>query len=182
MGNIRQRSGSTKMVLLALAMGSICACSSTKAAPDQAAGAGTTVQAAPAARIADPCKLLTQAEASEAIAAQVDAGELKQFGVITRCSFYNKRDSQQELLLDVQNDKAPVADSVLFDSSSHGPDAKPVPGIGDQALWFHSEGFGGGTSLDILKGGRLVHIILPRTIKTMTPAVLNAARLIAGRM
>lgn len=172
-----------QMMILGVALASACACSSAKPSPDQAAASGTTVQAAaPAARIADPCKLLTQAEASEAISAQVGAGELKQFGIITRCSFYNKRDSQQELLLDVQNENAPVADSVLFDSSSHGPDAKPVPGIGDQALWFHSEGFGGGTSLDILKGGRLVHIILPRTIKTMTPAVEKAARLIAGRM
>ena len=168
----------TILTLLAL----VCACSGTKAGPDPTAGGSTTAQAASAARIPDPCKLLTQAEASEAIGPRLEAGELKRFGIITRCSFYNKRESDQDLFLDVQNETAPVADSVLFDSSTHGPDAKPVPGVGDQALWFHSDKRFAGSSLDILKSGRLVHVILPRTIKTVTPPVEKAAKLIASRM
>lgn len=166
----------------AIALALICACSGTKAGPAQAASATTTAQPAPAARIPNPCKLLTQAEASEAIGAKVDPGELKQFGAVTRCSFYNKQDREREVFLDVHNDTATVPDSVLFEASTHSPDAKPVSGIGDQALWYHSDDRFGGTSLDILKGGRFVHVILPRTIKTLTPAVEKAGKLIASRM
>jgi hypothetical protein len=81
--------------------------------------------------------------------------------------------------MDVHNETAPVADAVLFDSYTHMPDVKPVSGIGDQALWSHSEI---GSGLDILKGGRLVQVGLPRTMTTMTPGVERAARLIASRM
>lgn len=171
-----------RVMVVASALASTCACSGTKPGPGQPADASTAGQPASVARIPDPCKLLTQAEASEAIGAKLDAGELKQFGAITRCSFYNKQDREQELFLDVQNETATVPDAALFDASTHGPGTKPVLGIGDQALWYHSDDRFGGTSLDILKGGRFVHVILPRTIATMTPAVEKAGKLIAGRM
>lgn len=166
-----------RVMIIGGTLASACACSSTKAGPDQAAG--TTTQAAPILRIADPCKLLTQAEASEAIGAKLDVGQLKRFGSITRCTFYNGGATEQELFLDVHNETAPVADAVLFDSYTHMPDVRPVAGIGDQALWAHSEI---ATRLDILKGGRLVEVGLPRTMATLTPAVEKAARLMAGRM
>lgn len=174
-----------RVIVVASAFALICACSGTTTGPTQAGDAsatGQTAQAATATRIPDPCKLLTQAEASEAIGAKLDAGELKRFGAITRCSFYNKQDRDQELFLDVHNETATVPDSVLFEASTHSPDAKPVREIGEQALWYHSDDRFGGTSLDILKGGRFVHVILPRTIKTMTPPVEKAAKLIASRM
>ena len=171
-----------RVMMVASALASTCAYSGTKARPAHATGASTTGSAAATARISDPCKLLTQAEASEAIGAKLDPGELKRFGAITRCSFYNKRDREQELFLDVHNETATVPDAALFDASTHSPDAKPVHGIGDQALWYHSDDRFGGTSLDILKGGRFVHVILPRTIKTLTPSVEKAGKLIASRM
>ena len=86
-------------------------------------------------RIADPCRLLTQAEASEAIGAKLEAGELKQFGGITRCSFYNMRDNEQGLILDVKNENSPTSDSAYFESDSHNPDAKAVSGIGSGILF-----------------------------------------------
>jgi hypothetical protein len=66
---------------------------------------------------------------------------------------------------------------LLFDSYAHMPNVKPVSGIGDQALWSHSDF---GTGLDILKGGRLVQMGLPRTMTTITPEVEKAATLIAS--
>jgi hypothetical protein len=161
-----------RVMVIGGALASACACSGTKAG-------GTTAQAPSAPRIPDPCRLLTQAEASEAIGTKLDAGTLKRFGIITRCAYYNSRTREQELFMDVHNETAPVADPALFDSYTHMPDVKPVSGIGDQALWSHSEI---GSGLDILKGGRLVQVGLPRTMTTMTPAVERAARVIASRM
>jgi len=107
-----------------------------------------------------PANLLTQVEASEAIGAKLGPGELKRMGIITRCTYYN-RATDQMLWLDVHNETAPEPDAVLFDSYTHMPNVKPVSGIGDQALWSHSDF---GSDLDILKGGRLVLMGLPRTM------------------
>ena len=168
-----------RVMVIGGALASACACSSTKAGPDQLAGVSATAKAAFAPRIADPCKLLTQGEASEAIGAKLQAGELKRFGPITRCEFYSKPDSEQSLLLDVRNETSQVSEATLFDSDTHNPDAKSVPGVGDQAFWFHSEL---GSLLEIFKAGRLVSVTLPRTMTTATPALGKAARLIASRM
>lgn len=167
-----------RVIAIAVALASACACSNNKPAPEQG-GPSTNVQAASVARIADPCKLLTQAEASEVLGANLDPGVLKRFGVITRCTFYNKHVSGQELFLDVHNETAPETDSALFDGYTHMPGIKPVSGIGDQALWSHDEL---STRLAILKGGRMVEVGLPRTISAMTPAIEKAAKLIASRM
>jgi hypothetical protein len=139
---------------------------------------GCWAEAASSARIADPCKLLTQAEASAALSAALGPGELKRMGIITRCAYSNAA-ADQKIFLDVQNETAPVTDAALFDSFTHMPDAKPVSGIGDQALWGHSEY---ATSLFILKGGKVVAVGLPRTVAAMTPGIEKAAKLIASRM
>ena len=165
-----------RSMILGTALVSACACSGSKTGPEPA---DRTAQAAAVARITDPCKLLTQAEASELIGAKLDPGELKRLGIITRCAFYNKAAQELGVFLDVHNESAPEPDAVLFESYTHMPNANPVSGIGDQALWSHSEI---GSGLDILKGGRLVQMGLPRTIASMTPAVEKAARLIASRM
>lgn len=163
------------VTVLAL-LAAVCACSGTK--NSAAEPSGLQAQAAPTARIADPCKLLTQAEASEAIGAKLGSGDLKHFGIVTRCTYYSLA-TDQKLFLDVHNETAPEPDAVLFDSYTHMPNVKPVSGIGDQALWSHSEI---GSWLDILKAGRLVQIGLPHTVTTITPAVEKAATQIASRM
>lgn len=167
-----------RVIVIGVAFASACACSEKKATPDQPDPA-TNVQPASAARIADPCKLLTQAEASEAMGAKLEPGVSRQFGVITRCTFSNKRIPEQDLFLDVHNETAPESDSALFDSYTHVPDIQHLSGIGDQALWAHSEL---STRLGIFKGGRLVEVGLPRQIVTITPALDKAAKLIASRM
>jgi hypothetical protein len=154
----------------------VCACSGTK--NGAAEPASTSAPAAQTVRIADPCKLLTQAEASEAIGAKLGPGELKRMGIITRCGYHN-RARELELFLDVHNETAPEPDAVLFDSYTHMPNVKPVSGIGEGALWSHSDF---GSHLDILEGGKLVEMGLPRTLTTITPAVEKAATQIASRM
>lgn len=158
-----------------------CGCSKSKS-ETQAATAGTTsseVSPVRATPIADPCKLLTQAEASKIVGATLNPGETRRFGVVTRCSFFNRADPAREVLLDVQNETAPVSDSALFDSYTHLPGVQHVSGVGDQALWVHNEI---DSEVDILKGGRLVEMKVPRQVATMTPAVEGAAKAIASRM
>lgn len=97
-------------------------------------------------------------------------GDLQHYGPATRCRFFHGVD--EDLRLDAQ-------DAALFETFTHLPDVKPVSGIGDQALWLHSEY---GTFLHILNSGRLVSMGLPRRMASMTPGVEKAARLVASRM
>lgn len=165
---------------IAVTLAVTCACLSSKSnVPAQdASGSTSAASSAATARITDPCKLLTEAEASEAIGAKLGPGVLKNLGVVTRCA-YSNRAQEQELWLDVQNSTAVVSDPVLFDSLGHGPDSKWINGIGDQAVWAHSQY---ATFLYVLKGGNMVAMGLPRTMATVTPAVEKAAKLVATRM
>lgn len=143
--------------------------SSTSAAPAQA----TTSEAAakPASPpISDPCKLLSQAEASAALGEKLGAGKLQHFGPVSRCQFF--AGVNEDLFLD-------SADPATFDALAHGSDAKPVSGIGDKALWQHNEY---ATFLHILKGGNMISMGLPRTMSNLTPGVENAGKLVASRM
>jgi len=106
-------------------------------------------------------------------------GEMRRFGIVTRCSFFYRADPSRDVLLDVQNETAPVTDAELFDSYTHMPDVQRVSGIGEQALWNHSEI---GSGLDILKNGHMVEMKVPRSIATVTPPVEKAAKAIASRM
>lgn len=143
--------------------------SSKSAAPTQATTSVATANPA-SHTISDPCKLLSQSEASAALGEKLDAGKLKHFGPDTRCQFF--AGENEDLFLD-------VADPSMFEALAHGSDAKPVSGIGDKALWQHNEY---ATFLHILKGGNLVSMGLPRTMSNMTPGVENAGKLIASRM
>jgi hypothetical protein len=154
-----------------------CACSKKQA--DTPATASPAAAAARPAPIADPCRLLTQDEASEAAGAKLSPGETRRFGSITRCSFFNKADPSREVMLDVQNETASVPDDQLFDSYTHMPDVHAVSGIGDQALWVHNEIASGFT---ILKGGHMVEMKLPRSVDPLSPPAQQAAKAIASRM
>jgi len=136
-------------------------------ATGQAAVSATPTAAAP---IADPCRLLTQAEASDVLGAPAGPGQRKQFDKLTtRCSFSTA--SNDELFLDVSNPG-------LFDAAVH-MGAVPVAGIGDRALWQHDQY---SSLLMIEKGGNVINMGLPHTIASPTPAVVKAGKLIAGRM
>lgn len=151
------------LAILALANG----CSGSKSS--EATTANPSTPAPHAATITDPCKLLTQDEASALMGAKVNPGELKHFGSVPYCRFLTA--SQDSFNVEVE-------DPSLFDSYTHDGTV-PVSGIGDKAAWQHTEI---DTHLFLLKGSNLVSLALPRTMKTMTPAVEHAAKLIAGRM
>ena len=150
----------------------LAACSSSN--PSAGASAPTPqASATPAAvAIADPCKLLTQDEASAALGKRTGPGELKQFGTITtRCSFYSPS-TQEELFLDVSNPG-------LFDAATH-LGATPVAGIGDKALWQYDAH---SSFLFIEKGGKVINLGgLPGGMATPSPAVQQAGKLVASRM
>lgn len=127
--------------------------------------------AAAAAPIANPCKLLTPAEASAAIGRTLVRSDVQHYGPITRCRFFDAA-GDEPLWLD-------AADAATFEGLEHLPGVQPVVGIGDRALWQHDEL---ATFLHILKGGDMISMGLPRTLATLTPGVQKAAKLVAGRM
>ncbi len=123
-----------------------------------------------AAPITNPCTLLTQAEATEVIGKKLGPGELTHPFTGARCRFI-ATPSMEELYLD-------VATPTLFAAYQEMGPTK-VPGIGDSALWIHSDV---GSYLHIQKGSNYITLGLPKTFTTMTPAVVKAGKLIASRM
>lgn len=135
------------------------------------ASALAATAAAGATPISNPCKLLTPAEASAAVGQTLVRSDVQRYGPVTRCRFFNAS-GDEPFWLD-------AADAATFEGLEHLPDAKPVAGIGDRALWQHDEI---STFLHILKGGNMISMGLPRTLATLTPAVQKAAKLVADRM
>jgi hypothetical protein len=136
------------------------------------AGAGCSGAARAASTpIANPCRLLTIAEASVALGENLVRSDVQHFGPIIRCRFFNAS-GDEPLWLD-------AADAETFEGLAHLPDVEPVSGIGDRALWQHNEL---ATFLYVLKGGKMVSIGLPRTLSSVTPAIRQAAKVIADRM
>ena len=138
--------------------------------PTENASAGNMqAHAASAARIANPCRLLTQAEISAALGTRFGAGQLTNTGAGPRCRFFTA--SQHEVFID-------VVDPALFDAYAHSADAV-LTGIGYKVLWQHTSYQ---SYLYILKDGNLVTVGLPRSLSVPTPAVRRLAKLIASRM
>lgn len=163
---------STTLLLLILAPVLAVGCSrSAEQAPGPAAPADASRAAAARAPVANPCSLLSQDEASRAVGRKLVRSDLQHYGPVTRCRFFSA-DGDEPVWLDAE-------DAAVFEGLAHVPDAKPVGGIADQALWQHSET---GTFLHILKGGRLISMGLPRTLAALTPEVETAAKLVAMRM
>jgi hypothetical protein len=123
------------------------------------------------APITDPCKLMTQDEASSVMGKKVGPGELTHPGPKPRCRFVTS--TFQEIFIDVSD--PPFVAGLLQD----GTVAVSVPGIGDKAAWHHDQY---SSALFIVKGSNAVVLGLPSTIATMTPAVEKEAKLIASRM
>jgi hypothetical protein len=122
------------------------------------------------ASLANPCTLLTQAEASAALGMQFGAAEMidnKKLG--KRCRFATSGD---ELFIDISDNNG------LADSYAHLPDATPVKGLGDKAVWMP----GHIPILCIVKGNTLVNIGFPPSVKSLTPGARKVAELVASRM
>lgn len=136
---------------------------------ERASAADVQTHAPTAARIANPCRLLTQAEISAALGTRFGAGQLTNNWAGPRCRFFTA--SQHEVFID-------VVDPSLFDAYAHSADAV-LPENGGQALWQHTSYQ---SYLYILKDGNLVTVGLPRSLTVPTPAVRRLAQLIASRM
>ncbi len=149
----------------------VAGCSGSPGKTVAPSGAQANAAPPPSRPIADPCALLTRAEASAAVGQTLVRNDVQHYGPVTRCRFFNAQ-GDEPIWLDVQ-------DAGIFDGLTHLPDVKPVSGIGDQALWQHNEL---ATFVHIQKGGNMVSMGLPRTLSTMTPAVTKAAKLVTSRM
>lgn len=161
------------LVLLVTSLAFTTGCSGSGGSAAAAPGATGRSSAAPGSShpIADPCRLLTRAEASAAVGKALVRNDVQHFGPVTRCRFFDAS-GDEPIWLD-------VADASTFDALTHMPGMTPVSGIGDQALWQHDEL---STFVHILKGGNMVSMGLPRTVSTLTPAIMKAAKQVAGRM
>ena len=159
------------IVLLVTSLAFAAGCSGSAGSATAAGGTQASATQPQSVPISDPCKLLTRAEASAAVGKTLVRNDVQKYGPVTRCRFFDAG-GDEPIWLDVE-------DAATFDGLTHLPDVTPVSGIGDQALWQHSEL---ATFVDILKGGNTVSMGLPRTLSTMTPAVEKTAKLVASRM
>lgn len=162
---------STLIVLLATPLAIATGCSGSAGKAAVPSGAAASAAQPPSRPIADPCRLLTLAEASAAIGETLVRNDVQHYGPVTRCRYFNAA-ADEPIWLD-------VADAATFGGLAHLPGIRPVSGIGDQALWQHDEL---STFVHILKGGNMVSMGLPRTLASMTPAVRQAAKRVASRM
>lgn len=158
------------LLVTSLALAGCSGPSDSAAAPPGAPGSSSAAHGS-SHPITDPCKLLTLAEASATVGKALVRNDVQRFGPITRCRFFDAA-GDEPIWLD-------VADAATFDALTHLPGMKPVSGIGNQALWQHDEL---STFVHILKGGNMVSMGLPRTVSTLTPGIMKAAKLVARRM
>ncbi len=117
------------------------ACTGTRTASTGSPRSEVTQPARSMAVLPDPCKLITQAEASAAWGIKLGPAQpvdLKSLG--KRCRF--ETGSFDELFLDATNITG------LVDSYAHLPDAVSVSGLGDKAVWMP----GNTSTLCIVKG------------------------------
>lgn len=119
--------------------------------------------------IKDPCRLLTQDEASTIMGAKVGPGETHNIPPVIRCGYFTN--SQDELFLDVSGTET-------FDGSP-AAGFTPVSGVGDKAAWQHDQF---GSHLTIVKGPNMVTLGLPPSIHMDSAAMEKFGKLIASRM
>jgi hypothetical protein len=142
-------------------------CSSAFAVGIVAMSALTT--AAPASASPNPCTLVTTAEASAAMGVSSLPGKPHTSRHASSCRFYSA-DHTKNVFVQTLG-----ADDMIGAAQIGG---KPVPGIGDKALWI-------GGSMYVKKGGNYMQVGLYRnaeSMKTMDPAIIPLAKTVAGRM
>lgn len=117
--------------------------------------------------IADPCKLVSVAEVSEAMGRPSKPGELTHPFNGNRCRFYDAT-AQYEIFL--QTVDPALVKGVLAE-------ATVLPGMGDWAYWS-------GGAVYVGKGDHalMIGFQLPHTLTAMTPAAEKLARAVASRM
>lgn len=131
---------------------------------------GGSAIAAPADPALDPCKLLTQAEASAALGLKVSPGRtIKNLMDTTTCAFATP----------AGDDLTIAIESPDFYNGVAANGGVPVQGIGAKALWLHMPW---SNELYVLKDHSLVHVSFPGHATGLSPAMIMAGKQIASRM
>lgn len=161
-----------------LAFAAITGCSGSKATASGAQGASGSARASgggstasPIARAPlDPCKLLTQREASAAAGVQVRAGKpVPNLLDTTTCDFDTPANDQ----LTITEEPMDLYDSFAVTGGTS------IRGIGEKAQW---ENIFGSVHLLIVEHGRMVEVIFPQKATSLSPAMTEAGKQIASRM
>jgi hypothetical protein len=146
--------------------------------PGASSAAGTPPTAPAAGPASDPCRLVTRAEAAEALGRPVVKVQPRQGFLARSCLFVGARGGRQ---LIVQFHQGPAASRAQFEMGRR-PDDQPVAGVGDEA-WFTPDT----CLLDVRKGAVRFQVGLldaagrpgPRRVPA---SLLTLARTIAGRL
>ena len=144
--------------------------------PSAVAAATTTSGRAPG-QAADPCRLLTRAEAAAALGESVARVQARQGFLVRSCLFSGAHGRQ----LVLQLHRGPAASLAQY-RMSRRPDDRPVAGVGDQAWFTADTGL-----LDVRVGAARFQVGLldaaggpapPR----VPPGLVALARAVAGRL
>ncbi|MDQ6941274.1 MAG: hypothetical protein M3169_02030 [Candidatus Eremiobacteraeota bacterium] len=122
-----------------------------------------------AASAANPCALVTTAEASTAMGVSSLPGKARTSSRSSSCRYYSADHTKNVFVQTIGADDMAGAGQL---------GGKPVPGIGDKALWAAG-------SMFIQKGGKYVQVGLYRSaasMQKMDPAIVPLAKTAAGRM
>lgn len=117
----------------------------------------------------NPCALVTMAEASTAMSVPSLPGKPHTSRRGSSCRYYSP-DHKKNVYVQI------VQAGDMTGAGQLG--GKPVPGIGDQALWSYG-------SMFVKKGGSYVQVALylnPASMQKMEPGVIPLAKTVAGRM
>jgi hypothetical protein len=142
-------------------------CSSALAVGIVAMSALTT--AVPASASPNPCTLVTTAEATTAMGVTSLPGKPHTSRRSSSCRFYSADHTKNVFVQTLDAGDMTGAAQI---------GGKPVPGIGDKALWVAG-------SMYVKKGGNYMQVGLYRnaaSMQKMDPAIIPLAKTVAGRM
>lgn len=146
--------------------------------PGASSAAATTPATPSAGPASDPCRLITRAEAADALGRPVVKVQPRQGFLVRSCLFVGARGGRQ---LIVQVHQGPAASRTQFEMGRR-PDDQPVAGVGDEA-WFTPDT----CLLDVRAGAVRFQIGLldaaglagPRRVPA---SLVTLARAVAGRL
>jgi hypothetical protein len=147
--------------------------------PGPSAAAGTTPTTPPArGPAADPCRLVTRAEAAAALGRPVARAQPRQGFLVRSCLFSGARGGRQ---LIVQLHQGPAASLAQF-RMARRPDDQPVTDVGEEAWFTPDTGL-----LDVRKGAARFQVgLLDATgragSRRVPPGLLRLARAAAARL
>jgi hypothetical protein len=140
--------------------------------------AATTTTAEPAlGQAADPCRLVTRAEAAAALGGPIARVRSRQGFLVRSCLYLGARGRQVVLQLH----QGPAASQMQY-RMGRRPDDQPVGGVGDEAWFTPDTGL-----LDVRVGAARFQVGLlgatgPPALRRVPPGLVTLARAVASRM